>query len=85
MLTQTQQQKIVKNVELNTMNISAFFEYANIKEYLIEYKCLCFNRNFQKSLIKTLRIDLPIHTNFLSIISITLLCCCEKMFTHMNT
>ena len=26
-----------------------FLEYINVKDNLIEYKCLCYNKNFQKS------------------------------------
>ena len=29
--------------------------------------------------------DLPIRPNFLTMISISLFCCCEKVFTCMNT
>ena len=30
-----------------------FLEYLNFKDDLIEYKCLCRNKNYQKSLMKT--------------------------------
>ena len=29
--------------------------------------------------------ELSTHTNFLTIISISLFCCCKKVFTHKNT
>ena len=29
------------------------FEYANVKDDLLEYKCLYCNKNYQKSLMKT--------------------------------
>ena len=30
-----------------------FFEYTNFKHDLIEYECLCCNRNYQQSLMKS--------------------------------
>ena len=35
-------------VELNTKNVSSHLEYKSIIDDLIEYKCLCFNNNYQK-------------------------------------
>ena len=34
-------------------NCDSFLEYTNFKDNLIEYKCLCCNKNYQKSLMKT--------------------------------
>ena len=28
-------------------------EYINVKDDLIEYKCLCYNKNYQRGLMKT--------------------------------
>ena len=39
----------------------------------------------RKSLMKTTRSDSLIHMDFLSIISMSLLCCYKKMFSHMKT
>ena len=30
-----------------------FLEYTNLRDNLIEYNCLCCNKNYQKSLMKT--------------------------------
>ena len=35
--------KTIKHMELNT----SILEYANFKEDLIEYKCLCCNKSYQ--------------------------------------
>ena len=32
-----------------------FFEYINFKENLIEYKCLCCNKNYQKKFDENLK------------------------------
>ena len=39
-----------------------YLEYTNFKDDLIEFKCLCCNKNCQKSLMKTQIRRLPIHT-----------------------
>ena len=41
-------------------------------------------RIIKKSLMETSRKDFLIHTNFLTMISISLLYCCKKVFTLMN-
>ena len=40
--------KRVKLVELNISIVTVFFEYANFKDNLIEYKCVCCNKNYQQ-------------------------------------
>ena len=40
--------KRVKLVELNISIATVFFEYANFKDNLIEYKCVCCNKNYQQ-------------------------------------
>ena len=58
-------------------------EYTNIKDDLLLYKCLYCTSNYQNKFNKNL--NLLIHTNFLTMISITFFCCCNKVFTQMNT
>ena len=41
----------VKRAELNT-ETECCLEYKNVKHDLIEYKCLCCNKNYQKILKK---------------------------------
>ena len=62
-----------------------FLEYTNFKDDLVEYKCLCCNKNYQKKFMKSSKNDLLIHTHFLTMIPISLLYCCEKVFNHTNT
>ena len=45
---------------------NSFLEYINIKDDLIEYKCLCCNKNYQHKFDEKLKKDLLICTNFLT-------------------
>ena len=63
-------------------DFECFLEYANLKDNLIEYKCLCFNKSYIKKAWRKLKQQLNnflIHTTFLIMISISLLSCCEYM------
>ena len=40
--------KNVKLVELHTKYATVFFEYTNFKDDLIEWKCLCYKKNYQQ-------------------------------------
>ena len=57
-----------------------FLKYTNFKDDLIESICLCCNNNYQKKLMKSQRNDLLIHKNFITMITISLFCRCEKVF-----
>ena len=57
-----------------------FLEYTNFKDDLTEYKYLCCNENYYKKFHETLKK----HTNFLTMITISLFYCCKKVFTIMN-
>ena len=59
---------------------NCFLEYTNYKEDLIEYKCLCCNKSYQRTFAVKLRNDILIHTSFLTMITISLFCCYEKTF-----
>ena len=50
-----------------------FLEYMNFKDDLIEYKYLCCNKNDQNK-FDELRNDFLMHTNFLTMIAISLFC-----------
>ena len=39
--------KDVKHVEIDRSIVTVFFEYKNFKDNLIDYKCLCCNKNYQ--------------------------------------
>ena len=43
----------IKNVKLVELNIS--IEYTNLKDNLIEYKCLCCNKIYQQKFDKKLK------------------------------
>ena len=60
------------------------FEYINVKDDLIEYKCLRYNRNYQKAFDDNLKKRFVSRYNFLTTISIILLCYCKKIFIYMN-
>ena len=72
--------KSPKLAELNTEIETAFLNKKKIKDDEIEYKCLCYNKNYKKQFDETLKKRFCI-TNFLTMISISLFHCCKKMFT----
>ena len=55
--------------------------YANLKDNLIEYNCLYCNKNYLKNFDEILK---ERFANFLTIVSISLFYCSEKVFTHRN-
>ena len=70
----------MKNEKCETCGIKCkgfdcFLEYTNFKDNFIEYKYLLCNKNYKENLN-----DFLFHTNFLTITSINLLYCCEKVF-----
>ena len=42
-------------------------EYTNVKVDIIEHKCICCNKNYQKFFEWNLKNDLSIHTSFLTV------------------
>ena len=61
-----------------------FLEYTNFGDYLIQYKCLCWNKNYQNQFNEKLKECFSIHTNFLTMITISLFHYYEKVFIVMN-
>ena len=47
-----QSDKKCETCRIKYKNCDCFLEYANFKHDLIEYKCLCCNKNFQQKLQK---------------------------------
>ena len=39
--------KNVKHLKLNISSAAVLLEYTNFKDDLAEYKCLCYNKNYQ--------------------------------------
>ena len=74
--------KTFKTCGIKYKDCNCFLGYTNFKDDLIEYKCLCCNKNYKKSLTKTKKHDVLIHTNFLTMISISLFC--YLVFTVTN-
>ena len=64
---------------------NCFLEYKNFNRIhdLIEYKCLCYNKNYQQKFDEKLKEHFFIYTCFLTMIAIRLFHCWEKMFTFM--
>ena len=58
-----------------------FLEYTNFKDDLIEYKCLSCNNSYQRKFNEKLK---EIHTNFLTMITIRLFYCYQKVFILTN-
>ena len=46
--------QIIKNMNCKELS-TKIFEYTNVKDDLIEYKCLCCNRNYQKKFDENLK------------------------------
>ena len=62
-----------------------FLEYTNFKDDLIEYKRLNCNKSYQQKFNEKLKKNgFLIHKNFLTMITISLSCYCEKVFILMN-
>ena len=61
-----------------------FLEYKNFNEDLIEYKCLCCKKKYQHKFHKNVREVFFNTYNFLTMITISLFYCCEKVFILMN-
>ena len=60
-----------------------FLEYTNVKDDLIEYKCLFCNDNYKKEFDENLK-KLFFNTNILNMTTISLFHCCKKVFILMN-
>ena len=43
----------MSNFGIKYKDCDCFLEYANFEVDLIEYECLCCNKNYKKSLMKT--------------------------------
>ena len=61
-----------------------FLEYANFKDDLIEYKCLSCNKSYQQNLTKSKKKYFLIHTNFLTMITISLFYYYQKVVILRN-
>ena len=61
-----------------------FLEHANFKDDLIEYKCLSCNKIYQRKFDEKLKGKFLIHTNFLTMITISLFYYYEKVFILTN-
>ena len=55
-----------------------FFEKTNFKDDLIEYRCLCYSKNYQYKFAEKLK------QRFITTATISLFYCCEKVFILMN-
>ena len=60
-----------------------FLEYTNFRDDLVEYKCLCCGKNYQKQFDENF--EKRFLTNFLTMISTRLFYCCKRVFIHTNT
>ena len=59
-----------------------FLECINLKDDLIEYKCLCCNKNYQREFNEKLQERFLIHTNFLATTILSLFFCYEKVLPN---
>ena len=63
---------------------NCFLEYMNVKDDLIEYKCLYCNKNYKHKFVEKLKNNFLIYTNVLTTTIISLFCCYKKMFILLN-
>ena len=63
---------------------NCFLEYTNFKDDLIEYKCLCGSKSYQRKPDEKLKKQLFNTYKFLTTITISVFYCCEKVFILMN-
>ena len=64
---------------------NCFLEYTNVKDDLIEYKCLSSKKNYQQKFHEKLKERFFNSYNFFNQITISLFYYCEKVFILMNT
>ena len=69
--------------ELN-INIDCFLEYTNFKDDLIEYRCLCCNKNYQQKFDEKLKERFFNTYKFSNYDSNKFMLFCEKVFTPIN-
>ena len=55
--------KNVKRCGINYKGYESCLGYNNVKDDLLEYKCLCCDSNFRKRIDKSLKKNLIIYTN----------------------
>ena len=60
-----------------------FLQYTNFQDYLIEYKCLYCNKNYQPKSDEKLK-EQFLNTYILTMIIISLVYYCEKVFILLN-
>ena len=74
--------KKAKGIKYNYYD--CFLEYTNFKDDLVEYKCLCCNKNYQHKFDKKLKERFFNTYKFSNQTIISLFYCCKKVFIHMN-
>ena len=71
--------------KIKCKNCDCFLEYESVKDNLIKYKCLSYNKNYSNKFDGKLTSDLRTHFSFLLMILINLFCYQEKVFILMST
>ena len=71
--------KKCKTCGIKYKHCKCFLEYTNFKDNLIDTNVYVVTRIIKKSLIKISGNDFLMHTSFLTMISISLFYCCEKV------
>ena len=63
-------------------NCECCLEYLNLRDDLMLYKCLCCNRNYQKTFDENLK---KRFANLYKFISISCFYCYDKVLSHLHT
>ena len=61
-----------------------FCEYTNFEDHLIEYKCFCCNKSYQRKFDEKLSQRFLVYTNFLAMKTISLFYCSKEVFILIN-
>ena len=77
--------KTCKFCQIKYKSYEHWFKYTNIKDDLIEYNCLCCNKNHQKRFDGNLNKQVANTYKFLTMILLNVSCCCKNVVTDMNT
>ena len=72
--------KKCETCRIKCKNCKCFLEYINFKVDLVENKCLCRNKNYQRKFDE----NTYKHTSFLTIKLMNLFYCCQNVLTHLN-
>ena len=76
--------KLAETCRITHKVCNCFLEYTNFKDDLIEYNCLCSNKNYQQKFDEKIKEQFFNTYKFSNHDITSLFYCCKKMFILMN-